>query len=119
MAITYFLGLCTLRTLPGACPAASRAMIVKQGINTTSAGRGELNGAYGGLGQIVGVVMPLVWSRLFGFFSTTTGPWRRVGKGGHFFVGSLVMLMAAGICKSIDAPALSLGDGGSKGKGRE
>ena len=55
-AIVYFAGLFTLRTLPGACPMASRAMIVKQGINTTSAGRGELNGSYGGLGTIIGVV---------------------------------------------------------------
>jgi hypothetical protein len=32
-------------------PGGRRAMVVKQGIEVTSAGRGELNAAFGGLGQ--------------------------------------------------------------------
>ena len=39
-------------------PGGRRAMVVKQGIEVTSAGRGELNAAFGGLGQIAGVVIP-------------------------------------------------------------
>jgi hypothetical protein len=61
-------------------------MIVKQGVSVTDAGRGELNSAYSGLGTIIGVAMPLVWSRLYGFFSTTApasaSPWARVWRPG-------------------------------------
>ena len=39
-------------------------------------GRGELNAALGGMGAIVGMTSPLIWGRLFRFFSSTGhGSW--------------------------------------------
>ena len=44
--------------------------IIKQGIEVTDRGRGEINSAYGGLGMIVGIVMPPIWGRLFAMGQT-------------------------------------------------
>ena len=54
----YALGIVVLRSFPDACLHSIRAMVVKQGIVSTDAGKGELNSALSGLGQISGIVMP-------------------------------------------------------------
>ena len=60
--VQYCAAILLLQTAPIAMPHAMRAMVIKQGISTTSAGRGALNAAYGGLGQLSGIVFPLLWS---------------------------------------------------------
>ena len=59
--IQYCCAILLLQTAPIAMPHAMRAMVIKQGISTTSAGRGALNAAYAGLGQLSGVIFPLLW----------------------------------------------------------
>eukprot|EP01052_Picozoa_sp_SAG31_P009346 SAG31_NODE_489_length_14938_cov_5.644113_1_plen_533_part_00 len=86
------------KSYPEGCQTAMRAMVVRQGIATTSAGRGELNAAYGGytkyhfcfktvlrpvidqeftlpivrrLGKLTGMFMPLVWASIYRWFATT------------------------------------------------
>ena len=61
---------------------------------------------------------PQVWSRMYGFFSTTTAaPWARLGRGAHFFAGALIMLAAAAICRSTHASSLHIDDDGGGGGG--
>ena len=76
-----------------ACLHSIRALIVKQGIEVTSAGKGELNSAIAGLGSLAGIVGPgLLWGPLYKSCSSN-GSW--LGKGGHYFACSAVMLVAS------------------------
>jgi hypothetical protein len=107
------------------CSHAIRALVVKQGIDSTSAGRGELSAAFDGITDVVGCVMPMVWGQLFNFFSTqsaaaaaaaaATPTWLAatasfLGIGGHFLLAALLRLGSGAIAFSIPhrtlAPAL-------------
>ena len=58
-------------------PLALRTLTIKQGLSVKPPlGRGQLNAALGGMGAIVGMTSPLVWGRLFRFFSNAGhGKW--------------------------------------------
>ena len=74
VVVADVLGIFLLRSFPDACLHSIRAMIVKQGIVVTEAGKGELNAALSGLGQIAGIVMPgFFWGPLFRFFAEGGG----------------------------------------------
>ena len=66
-----------------------RAMVVRQGIGATTAGRGALNAAYAGLGQLSGIIFPLLWGGLYKFFlrqsqePSSSVQWLQWGAGGH------------------------------------
>eukprot|EP01052_Picozoa_sp_SAG31_P034982 SAG31_NODE_4161_length_3522_cov_1.727432_2_plen_122_part_00 len=90
-------------------PASMRAMIVKQGLEVSDAGRGELNAAYGGIGSIVGTVSPLLWGSLYSFFRDASKvpesmPLRLLkrvgGKGGHMLLASCFMLISYCLLKA-------------------
>ena len=86
-------------------------MVVKQGIAVTSAGRGALNAAYSGLGQLSGMVFPLFIASLFKFFQSGSGPWwLQWGPGGHFIVTSATMCLAWGVMASTDPSILFIDD---------
>ena len=66
---------------------------MKQGIEVTSAGKGELNSAISGLGSLAGIVGPgLLWGPLFKYCANNP-TW--LGKGGHYFGCSAFMLAAS------------------------
>ena len=74
------LGIFLLRSFPDACLHSIRAMIVKQGIVVTEAGKGELNAALSGLGQIAGIAMPgFFWGLLFSYLWRAAARRRRRG----------------------------------------
>ena len=117
VVVADVLGIFLLRSFPDACLHSIRAMIVKQGVVVTEAGKGELNAALSGLGQIAGIIMPgFFWGPLFRFFaegggSASAPQWMRWGPGGHFFVSGGLLLAASLILKSVPEEALSIGDG--------
>ena len=114
VVVADVLGIFLLRSFPDACLHSIRAMIVKQGIVVTEAGKGELNAALSGLGQIAGIVMPgFFWGPLFSFFAEGGGSasaprWMRWGPGGHFFVSGGLLLAASLILKAVPDEALSI-----------
>ena len=96
-------------------PFASRAMLVKQGITVYKGrvGRGQLNAAYGGLGNLCGIVAPLLWGSLYRFFlqwSERGGAAARYMRGGHFFVTAALMLVACLALRTADGTTLFIGD---------
>ena len=95
MAVQYCCGIMMLATLPAAMGDSMRAMIITQGLRVSDAGRGQLNAAYSGLGQITAVFSALWWGGLYRYFSSQ-GPdthlLLRWGAGGHFLVTSMMML---------------------------
>jgi hypothetical protein len=119
MAIQYAVGMMILQAWPAAMPNSMRAMIVKQGMETSDAGKGELNAAYGGIGSIVGVFSPLMWGSLYKFFSgpkpaSLKGPVgvlaRALGPGGHMVIASKVILSWL-VLRGVASDSLHLGDG--------
>ena len=50
------------------CNGSLRAMIIKQGIEVTDAGRGELSSAYDCMIQLAQIPTPILWSWLFSKF---------------------------------------------------
>ena len=89
--------------------------IIKQGIEVTDRGRGEINSAYGGLGMIVGIVMPPIWGRLFAMGQTPATDAMRMGKGGVFVICAALMMMSWGVSKYTDPDTLFLEDREEKG----
>jgi hypothetical protein len=87
---------------------AIRAMVVKQGMAVTSAGKGELSAAYECFNELVGVVTPMVWASLFGIFSKggTNALVRFLGPGGHFILAAVLRLVARQLVCSIPQDAL-------------
>ena len=61
MAVQYCVGISLLKTLPDVMGSSMRAMMVKQGAAVSSCGLGQINAAYGGLGQITAVFSALIW----------------------------------------------------------
>jgi hypothetical protein len=114
-SVQYMLAIGLLQTLPVSMRYASRAMVVKQGIAVCGGevGRGELNGAYAGLGTITGIFSALLWGALYQFFlkgaESGKGPrWLRWGKGGHFFVAAGVMALVFAAMRGADPATLFL-----------
>ena len=92
-----------------------KAMIVKQGIECTDAGKGELNSAISGLGSLMGIVGPgMIWGPLFQFFSsaptraTRRAWWLRWGAGGHYFGCAGLLLAAAALLRCASKGTLHL-----------
>lgn len=76
-----------------------RSCVIAQGIETTTAGRGELTAAYDAVTDMVGCVMPVVWGYLFQLFSNAVGqgkggPLGALGLGGHFALAALARTLA-------------------------
>ena len=116
--VQYGLAMMLLQTVPVAIPHAMRAMVIKQGISVTTAGRGALNAAYAGLGQVSGIVFPLLWGYLFKCFSRGAGPkWLRWGPGGHFLVTAAVMAGACALVHTADPATLFPEDRGQAERG--
>eukprot|EP01050_Picozoa_sp_SAG11_P013630 SAG11_NODE_1606_length_4591_cov_1.769813_1_plen_189_part_00 len=64
-----------LQSFPAACLHAIKAMLIKQGVSVTDAGKGKLAAAIAGLGNLAGIVMPaFVWAPLFKFFVDGSAP---------------------------------------------
>ena len=84
--------------------------IIKQGIEVTDRGRGEINSAYGGLGMIVGIAMPPIWGRLFAMGQTPATDALRMGKGGVFVICAALMMMSWAVSKYTDPDTLFLED---------
>ena len=61
-------------SLNQSCDPALQAMVVKQGLSCTDAGKGELVAAYKGLNTIAGFVWPMVWARLYEWFLSGPQP---------------------------------------------
>ena len=93
------------------------------------AGKGELNAAYGGLGMIMGVVMPMIWGTIFKV-SQDPRSWlaRIFGKGSCYTLCALLQLASWAVARSADPATLFLderpaaapqgegeGDGGGEG----
>lgn len=62
-------------------------MIVKQGRVVTNLGVAQIQAAKDGIGSIIGIVTPVVWSRLFEFFANQPQAgiiYLIMGPGGHW-----------------------------------
>eukprot|EP01043_Picozoa_sp_COSAG02_P096920 COSAG02_NODE_33163_length_504_cov_1.019753_2_plen_102_part_01 len=89
-------------------------MVVKQGISVNKEiGRGQLNAAYGGLGEILAVVTPVVWGQLFSFCMSPP-KWAprilRVGKAGHCLLAGFIFLLAYRVLHAADPATLHVDD---------
>ena len=85
-------------------------------------GRGQLNSAYGGLGQITAIFSGLFWGGLYRFFSSSpqgTPWWLRWGPGGHFLVTTALLGGAWGILKTTSSKDLFLEDQEEEEEGAE
>lgn len=94
---------------------ATSAMIVKQGLAVTNAGRGEINAAFESLTSITQLYMPAVWVWLFRMAIEAPPESiisKVVGPGGHFLVAAAMRLLGRAIVKSIDPADLSIEDEG-------
>jgi len=112
-ALQYGLSVALLQAWPAACLHSVRAMIVKQGIEVTSAGKGELNAAISGLGSLSGIIGPgLLWGPLFKRCSAGGGG--LLGKGGHYFGCCAFMLAASVILRTTPSSALFLEEARAK-----
>ena len=84
------------------------------GVAVASVGKGELNAALSGLGQLAGIVMPgFFWGPMFKFFGAGGGAasaprWLQWGPGGLFFVSGGMFLAAAVLLKLTPKNALFL-----------
>lgn len=111
--VQYILAIALLQTAPEAMKYASRAMIVKQGLAVYGGevGRGELSGAYAGLGTLTGLFSSLLWGSLYQFFlrgatAGTAPTWLRWGKGGHFYVAAWLNLIVFAVMRTTAASTL-------------
>ena len=130
MAAQYCIGILILATLPATMGNSMRAMVVKQGLEVSNVGKGQLNAAYSGLGQITAVVSALWWGGLYRFFSgqsANTPRLLRWGPGGHFLVTSAMMLGAWAALRTADPSTLYVeersararaGSGGDRARGK-
>ena len=123
MAAQYGCGLLLLATLPATMGDSMRAMVVKQGleVSRSTVGKGQLNAAYSGLGQITAVVSALWWGGLYQYFSNqpVTAPrLLRWGPGGHFLITSLMMLIAWGALRTANADELYVDEHTARGRKR-
>jgi len=114
LAVQYVLAKCLLMT-PWSEPArfAILPLVVKQGLATTTAGRGEINAAFESLASITQVFMPAVWVFLFRLCYEAKGGSALValvGPGGHFLVAAVVRMLGRQIVCSIDTADLSVED---------
>ena len=78
-------------------------------LEVSNVGKGQLNAAYSGLGQITAVVSALWWGGLYRFFSgqsANTPRLLRWGPGGHFLVTSAMMLGAWAALRTADPSTL-------------
>ena len=124
---------------PAACQHSIRAMVLKQGIDVTDAGRGELNAACEsstppstlrepvctlltetvmradqGLGLSIGVVMPYFWGWLYAFFLSpppSAPAWLRLGGGAHMGIAGLLYLASSLVLAMTPKKDLFLEDG--------
>jgi hypothetical protein len=94
-----------------------RAMVVKQGLEVSGSavGKGQLNAAYSGLGQITAVVSALWWGGLYRYFSSQPASAPRLlrwGPGGHFLITTAMMLGAWAALRTAKADDLYVEEGG-------
>lgn len=74
-------------------PLALRTVTIKQGLSVkTPLGRGELNAALGGMTSLIGMTSPLIWGRLFRFFSTAGEGTMWHNPGGAFLLAGAMRL---------------------------
>ena len=74
-------------------PIALRSVTIKQGLSVKPPlGRGELNAALGGMGSLIGMTSPLIWGRLFRFFSTAGEGTIWHNPGGGFLLAAAMRL---------------------------
>ena len=74
-------------------PLALRTLTIKQGLSVKAPlGRGELNAALGGLTSLIGMTSPLIWGRLFRFFSTAGEGTVWHNPGGAFLLAGAMRL---------------------------
>ena len=88
-------------------------MIVKQGRVVTNLGVAQIQAAKDGIGSIIGIVTPVVWSRLFEFFANQPQAgiiYPIMGPGGHVVVAGLSRLLAAYSCWRIEDKDLFIAD---------
>ena len=88
-------------------------MIVKQGRVVTNLGVAQIQAAKDGIGSIIGIVTPVVWSRLFEFFANQPQAgiiYLIMGPGGHVVVAGLSRLLAAYSCWRIEDKDLFIAD---------
>ncbi len=116
MAVQYGCGLLMMATLPATMGNSMRAMVVKQGLEVSGSGvgKGQLNAAYSGLGQITAVVSALWWGGLYRYFSNQPASAPRLlrwGPGGHFLITSVMMLGAWGALRTARADELYVEEG--------
>ena len=113
MTVQYCCGILMLATLPAAMGDSMRAMVVTQGVRVSDAGRGQLNAAYSGLGQITAVFSALWWGGLYRYFSNQgpdTPRMLRWGAGGHFIVTAAMMLASWAAMSWADPKTLYIED---------
>ena len=114
MSVIYGLGMMILQTFPAAMQHAGRAMVVKQGISVNKEmGRGQLNAAYGGLGEILATVTPLVWGYLYSIMQKPPAWVPRIlrwGKAGHCLLAGVVFLFAYRVLHNADPDTLFIDD---------
>jgi len=88
-------------------------MIVKQGRVVTNLGVAQIQAAKDGIGSIIGIVTPVLWSRLFEFFANQPQAgiiYLIMGPGGHVVVAGLSRLLAAYSCWRIEDKDLFIAD---------
>lgn len=83
-----------------------RSCVIAQGIEKTTAGRGELTAAYDAVTDMVGCIMPMVWGSLFQLFSSAVGQGNGgllsvLGLGGHFALAALLRALAGAVVWAI------------------
>jgi hypothetical protein len=83
-----------------ACPSLAEHLLTSCAAwrGVSSAGKGELNAALSGLGQLTGIIFPMAWGAAFKFFNEMDASYSpaflRWGPGGHFFISGLMFLLA-------------------------
>ena len=88
-------------------------MIVKQGRVVTNLGVAQIQAASQGIGSIIGIVTPIIWSRLFEFFANQPKAsiiYLLVGPGGHCVVAGVSHLLAGYSCWRIADRDLYIAD---------
>ena len=87
-------------------------MVIKQGISTTTEGRGALSSAYDVMVKLSQVPAGLMWGGLFSAFANAKPGTllASVGPGGHLVVAAVVRLVALLLVKAIPPDELQLAD---------
>ena len=94
-------------------PCRCVSVQVKQGRVVTNLGVAQIQAAKDGIGSIIGIVTPVVWSRLFEFFANQPQAgiiYLIMGPGGHVVVAGLSRLLAAYSCWRIEDKDLFIAD---------